>query len=207
MSACAWLVVQWSDPFESSSLISTKTPPSFDLEATAADASAPLSRAAESTTTPGQPEPPSALASAAPPPDAVVPLSSPPSKTLAGNVAIAGRSVPQTSLALPVGAPVRVVIRYRGGGKSVATAIEQVEASLLTAGFLVDVEPIGPGGSAAPGARYVFAEDRPAAEAILALAGLRGQSRRVDTGEMSGTMFPGIVELTMPTNLRAAGRG
>ncbi len=96
---------------------------------------------------------------------------------------------------LPLGALVRVVLRYARGEPGAAARAEDLASSLRAAGFVVDSSPAARLG-ARPGAHYFFAEDRPAAESVLRAAGLTG-AVSLAYGSRTTMPFPGLIELVM----------
>jgi hypothetical protein len=108
---------------------------------------------------------------------------------------------------LPVGAPIRVALRYPRASVTASARAAALAAALRGVGIAVyGPEPSAQRG-ARPGARYFYAEDREAADAVLRAAGLSGEGVLSDAGSSEGLPRPGLVELTVPAGpAESAGR-
>ncbi len=100
--------------------------------------------------------------------------------------------------ALSVAAPARLVLMF-ARGDAAATARASGLASLLASrGFAVETRPVRAVTGASATVRYFFAEDRDAADAVLAASGLPGRSLQASPGEAEPALRPGLIELVLP---------
>ena len=115
------------------------------------------------------------------------------------------KTVPPEPEALPPGAPAHVAIRYARGSADAAARAASLAATLRTAGFAVDALVPVLRRDTRPGARYFFAEDQDAAEAVLRAVGLPGKGSQADAAGLNALPRPGLIELTMPPGQVEAG--
>ncbi len=161
------------------------TPPPLDLPSSPAAAPARLAEAPVDVRST-----PQAIA-VPPPPQAVAVLTPPHSdETMAPPAAEIS--------ALSVAAPARLVLMF-GRGDAAATARASSLAMVLTArGFAVELRPVRSVNGATASVRYFFAEDRDAADAVLAAAGLPGRTLQAALGAAEPMPRPGLIELVLP---------
>ncbi len=109
--------------------------------------------------------------------------------------------------ALPSGTPAHVLVRYARGSADTTAWAGHVANTLHAAGLAVDaLVPVAPS-DARPGARYFFAEDQAAADAVLRAAGLAGKGTLADARRLATLPRPGLIELTVPPGqLQVGGR-
>lgn len=100
--------------------------------------------------------------------------------------------------ALPSGTPAQVALRYARGSASAEARAAGVALALRAAGFAVDGPAAVPLRDARPGARYFFAEDQDAANAVLQAAGMAGRSNQMAAARFGDLPRPGLVELVVP---------
>lgn len=113
---------------------------------------------------------------------------------------------PRVAEALPMRAPVRVMLRYAPGTLDAGTRAERLARSLRAAGFMVDAATVNravPAG-APGGAQYFYAEDQASADAVLKAAGMSGQATMTPAATPRP---PGLIELILPAEpVETAGR-
>jgi hypothetical protein len=106
---------------------------------------------------------------------------------------------------LPSGAPIHVALRYARGNAVAAARAAGLAASMRGVGIAVDGAALAARREVRPGARYFFAEDRDAADAVLRAAGLPGRGVLSDAAGGEVPPRPGQIELTMPPSQAEAG--
>ena len=124
----------------------------------------------------------------------------------AGSVPDKPKPEPRAAEALPLRAPIRVVLRYASSASDIETRAESLARSLRAAGYTVDaaaVDRAGPVGGPG-GARYFYVEDQDSATAVLKAAGISGQATMISAATPRP---PGMIELVLPAEpVEAASR-
>ncbi len=145
---------------------------------------------------------------AAPPePEIGAQAASPAPTPWAAPLLIAGAGVPSQPEALPSGAPAHVVVRYARGSADAAARAASLAHVLRAVDVAVDALIPVPRRDARPGARYFFAEDQGAAEAVLRAVGLPGKGSVASAAGLNIVPRPGLIELTVPPGeVEAGGR-
>ena len=100
--------------------------------------------------------------------------------------------------ALSTMAPVHVLVLFARDDAAAAARASRLKMLLAACGLVAETRPMRAVTGASATVRYFFAEDRDAADAVLAASGLPGRSLQASPGEAEPALRPGLIELVLP---------
>lgn len=99
---------------------------------------------------------------------------------------------------LPAMAPVQLFVLFARGDAAATARASSLATALAARGFVTETRPVRGVTGAGVSVRYFFAEDRGAADAVLAASGLPGRTLQATPGADTPALRPGLIELVLP---------